>query len=107
MTALSVSISANTSPTSTLSPTFFRQELMTPDSIVGLKLGMRSTLAIPLTPSTAECDARGSASRALRQGAGPLHPLRENQPHLKVRLIFSQGVWGFDPSGVWGGAPRF
>ena len=47
MVALSVSISAKISPSSTLSPTFFNHEATVPSSMVSLSLG----IAITFTPS--------------------------------------------------------
>ena len=49
MVALSVSISANISPSSTLSPTFFSHEATVPSSMVSLKRGMFTTIAILIT----------------------------------------------------------
>ena len=48
MVALSVSISANTSPLATLSPTFLCQAAITPSVIVSLKRGINTTSSIVL-----------------------------------------------------------
>ena len=48
MVALSVSISANTSPLVTLSPTFLCQPAITPSVIVSLKRGINTTSSIVL-----------------------------------------------------------
>ena len=48
MVALSVSISANTSPFVTLSPTFLCQPAITPSVIVSLKRGINTTSSIVL-----------------------------------------------------------
>src|SRR5436309_5134866 len=50
ITALSVSISASTSPLSTRSPSAFRHFTTTPSSIESVSLGMITRLAIPLGP---------------------------------------------------------
>ena len=48
MVALSVSISANTSPFETLSPTFLCQPAITPSVMVSLKRGINTTSSIVL-----------------------------------------------------------
>src|SRR5712691_12241560 len=50
MTALSVSISASTSPLSTRSPSAFRHFTTTPSSMESVSFGMITRLAIPLGP---------------------------------------------------------
>ena len=52
MVALSVSISAITSPAFTVSPCFFSQRASVPSVIVGLSAGMRILMAIGVLPQT-------------------------------------------------------
>ena len=68
MVALSVSISANTSPFLTVSPTFFCQPAITPSVIVSLKRGMSTTSSIAATSSAGLADAATGA--AVAAGAG-------------------------------------
>ena len=53
MVALSVSISANTSPFLTVSPTFFCQPAITPSVMVSLKRGISTTSSIAATSTAA------------------------------------------------------
>ena len=50
MVALSVSISASTSPAFTASPSFFSQRASVPSVMVGLKAGIRIFVAMALFP---------------------------------------------------------
>ena len=68
MVALSVSISANTSPFLTVSPTFFCQPAITPSVMVSLKRGMSTTSSIAATSSAGLADAAPGA--AVAAGAG-------------------------------------
>ena len=69
MVALSVSISANTSPFLTVSPTFFCQPAITPSVIVSLKRGISTTSSIAATSSAGLADAATGAAVAVA-GAG-------------------------------------
>ena len=65
MVALSVSISANTSPFLTVSPTFFCQPAITPSVMVSLKRGISTTSSMAATSNAA-----GAAGAEAVAGAG-------------------------------------
>ena len=67
MVALSVSISANTSPFLTVSPTFFCQPAITPSVMVSLKRGISTTSSIAATSTAAF--AAGAAGAEETAGA--------------------------------------
>ena len=62
MVALSVSISANTSPLVTLSPIFLCHPAITPSVMVSLKRGINTTSSIALRSATAVAVAVGMFS---------------------------------------------
>ena len=77
MVALSVSISANTSPFFTVSPTFLCHPAMTPSVIVSLNLGIKTTSSIAGTSMAFAAGAAGAgvvaagAVCATEAGAAP------------------------------------
>ena len=85
MVALSVSISARISPSSTVSPTFFNQEATVPSSIVSLKRG----IVIISTPSGTSAElalASGSAGAVASSTLGASSETAALPPFSKAEI---------------------
>src|ERR1700742_4455596 len=86
MVALSVSISAMTSPALTSSPSFFSQRASVPSVMVGLSAGIRILVAIPRAPLSDDLLHRVHHPIGLRQ-----------RQFLQVRGVWQRHIDAMDP----------